>query len=104
MDKDKLCPLISMEPCIEKKCSLWLELPVLDKKSDFPGVERLHGACSLWWSAYCAYENAQYERQTGASIDKVATETKKGFSGLVSLAIAGRKERQQLIRSNGEGN
>lgn len=72
----KICPLLK-KPCIEHQCEWFVHLVGMNPQTGQPTDE---WGCSIKWLPVLLVENSQQQRQTAASVDKVANQVQRSRS------------------------
>jgi hypothetical protein len=67
---DKLCPLLKKN-CVEHQCRWYIQVM---GKNPQTGQDLSQWGCAIEWLPVLLIENAQVERQTGASVDAFKNE------------------------------
>lgn len=92
----KICPLINGE-CLQHGCEFWIHLQGTNPQTGQPTDEF---GCTYRWIPVLLVENSQQQRQTAASIDKVANQIHRQRSEFIGALPEEAKTR--LIKSNVE--
>lgn len=85
----KLCPLLK-KPCIEHQCEWFIHLVGMNPQTGQPTDE---WGCSIKWLPVLLVENSQQQRQTAASVDKVANQVQRSRAEFIGALPEEAKER-----------